>query len=132
MARFLVEAVDGLHLSAMSKRYRGSGSAFYAVAVATLDGPAMDTQFSPRRIEQDDNWELFPKIEAHPDAAFDKRGGNGPGAAGLRIRFSNGAVEGGFKPVARGIITPLSAGEVFEVPDPDQRNPPARSRRPDW
>src|SRR6201993_2218072 len=33
LARFVVEVVDGLDLSAMSKRYRGSGSASYHPAV---------------------------------------------------------------------------------------------------
>jgi hypothetical protein len=30
LARFVVEVIDGLDLSAMSSRYRGSGSASYA------------------------------------------------------------------------------------------------------
>jgi len=85
----------------------------YAIAVAILDGAAMVDQFSPQRIARDDVWELIPKIEAHHDAEFDKRGPNGRGAARVRIRFADGTSEECFKPVAHGIMTPLPAGEVL-------------------
>jgi aconitate decarboxylase len=85
----------------------------YAIAVAVLDGAAMVAQFSPQRIAQDDVWALIPKIEAHHDAEFDKGGANGRGAARVRIRFTDGAVEECLKPVAHGIMTPLPAGEVL-------------------
>jgi 2-methylcitrate dehydratase PrpD len=84
----------------------------YALAVAILDGAAMVEQFSPRRIAQDDAWELIPKIEAHHDAEFDKRGPGGRGAARLRMQFTDGSLEEAFVPVAQGIMTPLPADKV--------------------
>ena len=84
----------------------------YAIAVAILDGAAMVGQFSPQRIAQGDVWALIPKIEAHHDAEFDKRGPNGRGAARVRIRFADGSVEECLKPIAHGILTPLPADEV--------------------
>jgi len=85
----------------------------YAVAVAILDGAAMVAQFSPRRIAQDDVWALIPKIEAHHDPQFDKSGPNGRGAARVRVRFTDGAVEEHLQLVARGILAPLPASEVL-------------------
>ena len=84
----------------------------YAIAVAILDGAAMVAQFSPQRIAQDDVWALIPKIEAHHDPQFDKGGANRLGAARVRIRFTDGSVEECFKPVSRGIMTPLPGDEV--------------------
>jgi 2-methylcitrate dehydratase PrpD len=85
----------------------------YALAVAILDGAAMVAQFSPQRIAADDVWALIPRIEAHHDPEFDKSGPGGRGAARVRIRFTDGTTEECFMPVARGILTPLPAGQVL-------------------
>ena len=84
----------------------------YALAVAVLDGAAMVAQFSPRRIEQDDVWALIPRITAHHDADFDKKGGIGRGAARVRIRFNDGTLEECLRRVSRAVQTPLPADEV--------------------
>jgi len=84
----------------------------YALAVAILDGAAMVAQFSPQRIAQDDVWALIPRIKAHHDAEFDKKGGIGRGAARVRIKFKDGTLEDCLKPVSRAIQTPLPADEV--------------------
>jgi 2-methylcitrate dehydratase PrpD len=84
----------------------------YALAVAILDGAAMVAQFSPQRIAQDDVWALIPRIKAHHDADFDKKGPGGRGAARVRIRFNDGTLEECLKPVSRAIQTPLPADEV--------------------
>jgi 2-methylcitrate dehydratase PrpD len=84
----------------------------YAIAVAILDGAAMVAQFSPQRIARDDIWALIPKIEAHYDPEFDRPGANRLGASRVRIRFADGTVEECYKPVSRGIVTPLPGDEV--------------------
>jgi aconitate decarboxylase len=72
----------------------------------------MVAQFSPQRIAQDDVWALIPRIRAHHDAEFDKKGGIGRGAARVRIKFNDGTIEECLKPVSRAIQTPLPADEV--------------------
>jgi aconitate decarboxylase len=72
----------------------------------------MVAQFSPQRIAQDDVWALIPRIKAHHDADFDKRGGIGRGAARVRIKFNDGTLEECLKPVSRAVQTPLPADEV--------------------
>ncbi len=54
LARFVVEVVDGLDLSAMSKSYRGSGSASYhpAVLLSLLVYGCATGTFSSRKLEQ--------------------------------------------------------------------------------
>jgi 2-methylcitrate dehydratase PrpD len=84
----------------------------YAIAVAILDGAAMVAQFSPHRIARDDVWALIPKIKAHHDPEFDKKGTGGLGAARVRIRFSDGSEEECFKPGSRAMLTPLPADEI--------------------
>ena len=54
LARFVVEVVDGLDLSAMSKSYRGSGSASYhpAVLLGLLVYGCATGVFSSRKLER--------------------------------------------------------------------------------
>ncbi len=85
----------------------------YALAVAILDGAAMVAQFSPQRIAQDDVWRLIPKIEAHHDPEFDKKGLMGRGNTRLRIQFTDGSTLESFVAVSRGIASPLARDEVI-------------------
>jgi transposase len=72
LARFVVEVVDGLDLSAMSKSYRGSGSACYHPAVLLgllVDGGATGV-FSSRKLERatyDSVAFRFIAANDHPD-----------------------------------------------------------------
>jgi transposase len=54
LARFVVEVVDGLNLNAMSKNYRGSGSASYhpAVLLSLLVYGYATGVFSSRKLER--------------------------------------------------------------------------------
>jgi 2-methylcitrate dehydratase PrpD len=44
----------------------------YAVSVALLDGAVLPDQFTDRRIDGDDVWELLPKIRVHHSEEFDR------------------------------------------------------------
>ena len=82
LARFVVEVIDGLDLSAMSSRYRGSGSASYHPALLLgilVDGYATGV-FSSRKLERASYDSLafrFIAANDHPDhntiAAFRRR-----------------------------------------------------------
>jgi transposase len=72
LARFVVEVIDGLDLSAMVKSYRGSGSAGYhpALLLALLVYGYATGVFSSRKIEQatyDSVAFRFIAANAHPD-----------------------------------------------------------------
>jgi transposase len=72
LARFVVEVVDGLDLSAMSKSYRGSGSASYhpAVLLSLLVYGYATGVFSSRRLERatyDSVAFRFIAANDHPD-----------------------------------------------------------------
>ena len=72
LARFVVEAVDGLDLSAMSKSYRGSGSASYhpAVLLSLLVYGCATGVFSSRKLERatyDSVAFRFIAANGHPD-----------------------------------------------------------------
>lgn len=82
LARFVVEVVDGLDLSAMVKAYRGSGSASYhpAMLLALLIYGYATRVFSSRAIERATHDSVafrFIAANAHPDhdtlASFRKR-----------------------------------------------------------
>ena len=82
LARFVVEVVDGLDLSAMSKSYRGSGSASYhpAVLLSLLVYGCATGVFSSRKLERatyDSVAFRFIAGNEHPDhdtiAAFRRR-----------------------------------------------------------
>ena len=44
----------------------------YAVSVALLDGAVLPDQFTDRRIDGDDVWELLPKVRVHHSEEFDR------------------------------------------------------------
>jgi transposase len=72
LARFVVEVVDGLDLSAMSKSYRGSGSASYhpAVLLSLLVYGCATGVFSSRKLERatyDSVAFRFIAANEHPD-----------------------------------------------------------------
>src|ERR1700680_1045114 len=72
LARFVVEVVDGLDLSAMSKSYRGSGSASYppAVLLSLLVSGCAPGVFSSRKLERatyDSVAFRFIAANDHPD-----------------------------------------------------------------
>jgi transposase len=72
LARFIVEVVDGLDLSAMSKSYRGSGSASYhpAVLLSLLVYGCATGVFSSRKLERatyDSVAFRFITANDHPD-----------------------------------------------------------------
>src|SRR5208282_3429281 len=82
LARFVVEVVDGLDLSAMSKSYRGSGSASYhpAVLLGLLVYGCATGVFSSRKLERatyDSVAFRFIAANDHPDhdtiASFRRR-----------------------------------------------------------
>ena len=82
LARFVVEVVDGLDLSAMSKSYRGTGSASYhpAVLLSLLVYGYATGVFSSRKLERatyDSVAFRFIAADDHPDhdtiAAFRRR-----------------------------------------------------------
>ena len=45
----------------------------YAVSVALLDGAVLPDQFTDRRVDADDVWELLPKVRVHHSEEFDRR-----------------------------------------------------------
>jgi len=72
LARFVVEVADGLNLSAMSKNYRGSGSASYhpAVLLSLLVYGCATGMFSSRKLERaayDSVAFRFIAANDHPD-----------------------------------------------------------------
>jgi transposase len=82
LARFVVEVIDGLNLTAMSKSYRGSGSASYhpAVLLGLLIYGCATGVFSSRKLERatyDSVAFRFIAANDHPDhdtiAAFRRR-----------------------------------------------------------
>ena len=83
----------------------------YAVAVAILDGAAMVQQFSPRRIDRDDVWDLIPRIEAHHDPAFDV-GGSGARKTRMTVRLKDGSTLQHFVELARTIAAPLTNDQI--------------------
>jgi transposase len=83
LARFVVEVVDGLDLSTMSKSYRGSGSASYrpAVRLSLLVYGCSTGVFSSRKLERatyDSVAFRFIAANDHPDhdtiVTFRRRG----------------------------------------------------------
>lgn len=84
----------------------------YAIAVAILDGAAMVQQFAPQRINQDDVWELIPRIVARHDPEFDTAGQMGRGRTRVRVCFRDGTHIEVFRMASRSILEPLSKDEI--------------------
>jgi 2-methylcitrate dehydratase PrpD len=84
----------------------------YAFAVAILDGAAMVQQFSPHRIDQDDVWELIPRIKAHHNAEFDKAGPTGRGRSRVIVHFRDGTTLEAGRMASRSILEPQSSDEI--------------------
>jgi aconitate decarboxylase len=83
----------------------------YALAVAIVDKAAMVQQFSPRRIDSDDVWELIPKISARHDRSFDS---TGPRGARVTVHFTDGTSMTSLRPNSRTIADPLKNEEVVD------------------
>ncbi len=62
----------------------------YALAAAILDGAALVHQFAPARINQDDVWDLIPRIEAVHDAELDGQANRG---SRVTVWFKDGTSE---------------------------------------
>lgn len=84
----------------------------YAVAVAILDGAAMVSQFSPRRVAAADVWTLIPKITVRHEAAFDDLGPSAQGHARVTVYFTDGTQLDSFIPASTAITEPLSENRV--------------------
>ena len=100
----------------------------YAVAVALIDGEAMAKQFSPRRIDQDDVWELIPKIVAHHEPDFDSH--ERTGSVRLQIRLADGRVLEESLAAPNSIGSPMTNDEIaskFRVLTADVIDPESRT-----
>ena len=86
----------------------------YALAVAAIDGSAMVAQFSPSRIDNDDVWQLIPRIVARHDPEFDKGGPTQRGATRLRVALKSGAVVEDFRRVSSSMLEPMSSDAVVQ------------------
>jgi 2-methylcitrate dehydratase PrpD len=86
----------------------------YALAVAAIDGAAMVAQFSPSRIDNDDVWQLIPRIFARHDPEFDKGGPTKRGTTRLRVILKSGAVVEDFRTVSKTMLEPMSGEAVAQ------------------
>jgi 2-methylcitrate dehydratase PrpD len=86
----------------------------YALAVALIDGEALAHQFSPTRIDQDDVWEIVPRITAHHRAEYDELGPMGRGQTEVRVTMRDGSVHASSQFAARSILEPLTNADVVD------------------
>jgi 2-methylcitrate dehydratase PrpD len=86
----------------------------YALAVALIDGEALAQQFSPSRIDQDDVWEIVPRITAHHRAQYDELGSMGRGQTEVRVTMRDGSVHMSSQFAARSILEPLTNTAVVD------------------
>jgi 2-methylcitrate dehydratase PrpD len=86
----------------------------YALAVALIDGEALVQQFSPTRIDQDDVWEIVPRITAHHRAEYDELGPMGRGQTEVRVTLRDGSVHTSSEFAARSILEPLTNTAVVD------------------
>jgi len=84
----------------------------YALAVALLDGAAMVSQFAPHRINQDDVWQLIPRIVARHDPELDRAGAAGRGQARVRVHFRDGSQDEQYLQAAHSFLQPLSQEQI--------------------
>jgi aconitate decarboxylase len=86
----------------------------YAVAVTLLDGTALAAQFSPKRIDSDDVWELIERSTPRHEPAFDDRFEDGYNTR-LEVTLADGTTRSSFVEHPRGgLLQPLTNGEVVE------------------
>lgn len=64
----------------------------YGVAVALLDGQALPPQFTDDRANEDDVWELIPRILVQHDEAIDTNDSERNFECAVRIRFTDSTV----------------------------------------
>jgi aconitate decarboxylase len=86
----------------------------YALAVALIDGEALAQQFSPDRIDQDDVWDVVPRVTAHHRAEYDELGSMGRGQTEVRITLRDGSVHSSSQFAARSILEPLTNAAVVD------------------
>jgi aconitate decarboxylase len=86
----------------------------FAAAVTILDGKALVNQFSPLRINQDDVWELIPKIKVIHNPDFDKSPPEMRARTNLRIEFTDGSRRESSRMMPRTLEQPLSNQEIVE------------------
>src|ERR1700694_2725812 len=122
LARFVVEVVEGLDLRAMSKAYRGSGSASYhpAPLLSMLIYGYATGVFSSRKLERatyDSVAFRFIAANDHPDHPFPapfSKGDRGAVGRGPEAGARDGRAENGH-------------GGAGRDQDPRQRQPPQRA-----
>jgi aconitate decarboxylase len=86
----------------------------YAVAVTLLDGTALIQQFSDRRLESDDVWELIERTTVCHDEGFDERYEDGYNAR-VTLTLNDGTDRTGFVEHPRGgLREPLANSEIVE------------------
>jgi len=133
LARFVVEVVEGLDLSAMTKSYRGTGSASYrpAVLLSLLVYGCATGVFSSRKLERatyDSVAFRFIAANDHPDhdtiANFRRRFLKEPAAVSQGDR---GVIRQGAPVGARDGGAEDGHGGTGWDQDPHQRQPPQRA-----
>ena len=86
----------------------------YAVAVTLLDGNALATQFTQRRIDADDVWKLIDRTTARHEPDFDARFEDGYNTR-LEVVMRDGSSRESFIDMPRGgLLKPLSNDEIVE------------------
>jgi 2-methylcitrate dehydratase PrpD len=83
-------------------------------AVAVLDRQVLAQQFSPRRLDSDDVWDLLPRVTARHRLEYDTAGPIGRGQTEVRIALTGGRQLQGSQFAARSAIEPLSREEIVE------------------
>jgi aconitate decarboxylase len=85
----------------------------YSVAVAIIDGAALIEQYTPKRINGDDIWQLIPKIRAHHEHSFDALPKERQLGAHVVVELKNGRRLEMTVPAPRGHQSfPLSNAEI--------------------
>jgi aconitate decarboxylase len=100
----------------------------YVLAVALIDGVALVDQFSPKRINSDDVWELIPRITAHHNPEFDTRP-MGRGQTRVLAKFTDGSTLESYQLAARSVLSPLSNDEIVTKYDNLTRSAIDRERQ---
>jgi aconitate decarboxylase len=86
----------------------------YVLAVGVLDGEVLVGQFTPARIDQDDVWDLIPRVTAHHNKDFDTT--TDPMRAGqtrVRVHFTDGTDLESYQQGPREVFSPLGNDEIL-------------------